>query len=60
LENAIGPFQAQEPIRTALAQGAGRGILAEMGNGITHVATQPGLAVTMIGMEAEALRAILA
>jgi electron transfer flavoprotein alpha/beta subunit len=60
LENAIGSSQAQEQIRRALAQGAGRGILAEMSNGIAHIATQPGLATTMIDMEAEALRAILA
>jgi hypothetical protein len=60
LENAIGPFQAQEPICTALVQGVGRGSLTEMGNGIAHLATQPGLAVAMTGMEAKVLRAILA
>jgi 3-hydroxyacyl-CoA dehydrogenase len=60
LENAIGTIRVQEQLRTALAQGAGCGTLAGMGTGIAHVATQPGLAINMIDMEAEALRPILA
>jgi hypothetical protein len=41
LENAIRPSQVQEQIRTAIAQGAGRGIPAAMSNGIAHIATHP-------------------